>query len=129
MSTSTHVANVFGRFVARCRKSTGLGVRELARAAHVSHVQLLHIEEGKRQPGVGTALKIASALGLGQKQWSKIVSRQLLGPSSVTTSLAPSDWFAALVASTGVDAKATGSHTVEVTLSPGRKVKVYVEDQ
>ena len=104
-----------------------MGVRELARAADISHVQLVNIEAGKRQAGVGTVLKLASALKLARGAWNKLVSGQVLGPKCVTESLPPSEWLAELIKSAGVSANATGANHVELDLGAGRKAQVYVE--
>jgi transcriptional regulator with XRE-family HTH domain len=125
MKTSAN--NFFGRLIARYRKASSMGVRELARAADLSHVQLINLEEGKRQPSVGSTVKIASALKLSQKAWSEMVSRQLFGAEGTTTNLSASDWFAALITSAGVATRATGANKVELDLGGGRKATAYIE--
>ena len=127
MTSASTSTNWFGRFVAKRREASGMGVRELARLAAISHVQLVNIEAGKRQAGIGTTLKLASGLNLNKAEWSKVVSRQLLGPNSITESLPPSEWLAALISASGVTATATGSNRVQLQLGGGRKAKLYVE--
>ena len=54
----------FGQVVARLRQAGGMTRYRLAKSAGMSAVHLARLEDGKQQPGLAVARKVARALGV-----------------------------------------------------------------
>jgi transcriptional regulator with XRE-family HTH domain len=70
--------NTFGELLSRRRIAHGVGLRELARKAAISHVALLKIENGSGNASFSTAFKLATSLEPTQKEQSALL-RSYLG--------------------------------------------------
>ncbi len=58
----------FGRGVRIIRQDRGLKLKQLAARAGLSEAQLCRIEHGRQEPGVTTADRIVTALGVGWEE-------------------------------------------------------------
>lgn len=109
----------FGKRIAEFRQEKKLGVRELSRLAGVSHVQLLNIESGKRNAGIGAAVKLTGALGLSTNDRAQLL-HDYLGwhGGHIITGL-----IAEILNSGGLHATIHSGSQIEIDLGGGLKVK------
>jgi transcriptional regulator with XRE-family HTH domain len=58
------VVRRFARNLKRARKAQGLTLAEVARRVEVSRAYMTQLEQGIREPSIGTVVKLAKTLGV-----------------------------------------------------------------
>jgi transcriptional regulator with XRE-family HTH domain len=65
METWIMAETAFGRRLAELRKAAGMSQSELAEKSGVSAAGIRNLEQGRREPALGTAIALARGLGVG----------------------------------------------------------------